>query len=70
MTRTLVTGGAGFLGSHLCDRLLDDGHDLCAVAPNPVQVCGKAGHFLIHFHAANTGAATQRRVKNLKGVHW
>jgi dTDP-glucose 4,6-dehydratase len=29
--RILITGGAGFIGSHLCDRYLADGHDVIAM---------------------------------------
>ncbi len=29
--RVLITGGAGFLGSHLCDRFLSEGHEVIAI---------------------------------------
>ena len=29
--KVLITGGAGFIGSHLCERLIGDGHDVVAV---------------------------------------
>ncbi|WP_239333018.1 UDP-glucuronic acid decarboxylase family protein [Frankia sp. CiP3] len=42
MKRSVVTGGAGFLGSHLCERLLTEGHEvLCLdnfVTGTPVNV--------------------------------
>jgi nucleoside-diphosphate-sugar epimerase len=29
--RTVITGGAGFLGSHLCDKLIEQGHDVICI---------------------------------------
>ena len=31
MKRIAVTGGAGFIGSHLCRRLLDEGNDVLCI---------------------------------------
>ena len=31
MARVMITGGAGFIGSHLCERFLADGHDVICV---------------------------------------
>ncbi len=31
MKRVLITGGAGFLGSHLCDRFIKEGHEVVAM---------------------------------------
>jgi len=48
MPRTLITGGAGFLGSHLCDRFVRDGHEVVCmdnlITGNPDNVAHLMGH--------------------------
>ncbi len=48
MPRTLITGAAGFLGSHLTDRLLAEGHDVVGmdnfVTGSPDNIAHLAGH--------------------------
>ncbi|MDT3441825.1 UDP-glucuronic acid decarboxylase family protein [Pseudofrankia sp. BMG5.37] len=55
MTRIAVTGGGGFLGSHLCDRLLNDGAEVFCIdnfatgrAENVRHLFGHPAFHLIH----------------------
>ncbi|MEM9660789.1 MAG: UDP-glucuronic acid decarboxylase family protein [Planctomycetota bacterium] len=46
--RILVTGGAGFLGSHLCERLVSDGHDVICVDNFFTSQTSNVAHLLDH----------------------
>jgi UDP-glucuronate decarboxylase len=48
--RTLVTGGAGFLGSHLCERLLAHGDDVLCVDNYYTGTRDNVAHLLDHPH--------------------
>lgn len=49
-TRTLVTGGAGFLGSHLCERLLSEGHDVICLDNFFTGSKGNVAHLINNPH--------------------
>jgi dTDP-glucose 4,6-dehydratase len=60
MPRTLITGGAGFLGSHLCDRFVAEGHDVICMdnlvtgnANNVAHLIGKPNFTFIHYNVTN-----------------
>ena len=48
MTRVVVTGGAGFLGSHLCTRLLADGCEVIALDNFLTGTPGNVEHLMEH----------------------
>ncbi|HLF13293.1 MAG TPA: UDP-glucuronic acid decarboxylase family protein [Bacteroidota bacterium] len=47
---SVVTGGAGFLGSHLCDRLLAEGHRVCCIDNLITGSPGNVAHMLGNEH--------------------
>lgn len=53
MPRTLITGGSGFLGSHLCDRFIAEGHEVVCmdnlITGNPENVAHLMGHERFEF---------------------
>ena len=48
LKKLLVTGGCGFLGSHLCERLLSDGHDVLCVDNYFTGSKANVAHLLDH----------------------
>lgn len=58
--RILITGGAGFIGSHLCDRLLSEGHEIVVVdnlvtgsLENITHLSGRSDFHFIHHDVSN-----------------
>jgi len=50
LARVLITGGAGFLGSHLCDRFIGEGYDVICVDSLITGTCDNISHLFGNPH--------------------
>ena len=72
MKKILVTGGAGFIGSHLCDRLLESGNEVTCLdnlytgsTTNIKHLVGKPGFRLLKRDVTKTGHIECDEIYNL-----
>jgi nucleoside-diphosphate-sugar epimerase len=71
MSRVVVAGGAGFLGSHLCDRLLERGDDVVCLDDLSTGSEGNVSHLLSHdrFHLIVTDVSQNVALDDGDPVH-
>ncbi len=73
MARAVVTGGAGFIGSHMVDLLLREGHDVVVVddfsSGRPQNLAHHAGHARLHVLEADV-ADGARVTPAFAGARW
>jgi UDP-glucuronate decarboxylase len=68
--RILVTGGAGFLGSHLCDRLIESGHEVICMDNFFTGARGNVSHLLDNARfELMRGDVTQKMVLEVDEVY-
>jgi dTDP-glucose 4,6-dehydratase len=63
MRTSLVTGGAGFLGSHLCERLIAEGHDVICVDNLVTGRRSNVSHLTEHFELIEHDISLELRIE-------